>query len=135
MNFPFVVIPVEDGVGWTVQFPDLPGATGFVTDLAQVGQEVATLQQLWLEGLEEDGLKVPKPSYDWDPINRQPGDFTVGTVYTTQEAAELLGLSVRRVNALSNSRGLGELIGKVKVFTKKEIENMKHRTTGRPKMS
>lgn len=134
-QYPFVVIPVEDGSGWTIQFPDLPGATGFVSDISDIGKEVEIVQSLWLDGIEEDGMEVPTPSYDWNPINRQPGDFKVGKVYTTKEAADLLGLSVRRVNALSSSRGLGEMLGKVKVFTQREIENMKSRTTGRPKVT
>lgn len=135
MNYPFVVIPTEEGTGWSIQFPDLPGATGFVTDLDEVGKEVETIQHLWLDGIEDDGLEVPKPTYNWDPVNRQPEDFTVGKVYTTQEAADLLGLSARRVNALSSARGLGQIIGKVKIFTSKEIDNMKKRPVGRPKLS
>lgn len=135
MNYPFVVIPEPDGSGWTVQFPDLPGATGFVENLEDVPSEVLEIQSFWLEDLDNDGRDHPAPSFDWDPIDRQPDDFTVGKVYTTKEVAQLLDLSVRRVNALSSSRGLGELIGKVKVFTQREVENMKHRTTGRPMTS
>lgn len=135
MNYPFVVIPEPDESGWTVQFPDLPGATGFVQKLEDLPSEVLAVQSFWLEDLDKDGREHPAPSHDWDPINRQPDDFTVGKVYTTKEVSELLELSVRRVNALSNARGLGEMIGKAKVFTMREIENMKHRTTGRPKTS
>lgn len=135
MNYPFVVVPEEDGSGWSIQFPDLPGATGFVEKLEDIPSEVTTVQEFWLESLEEDGREHPEPSYDWNPIDRQPEDFTVGKVYTTKEVAELLDLSVRRVNALSNARGLGEMIGKVKVFTMREVENMKNRTNGRPKLS
>lgn len=135
MNYPFVVVPEEDGGGWSIQFPDLPGATGFVENLEDIPNEVATVQALWLGVLADDGRDYPNPSYDWNPINRQPDDFTVGKVFTTQEAAELLDLSVRRVNALSNARGLGKLLGKVKVFTEQEIDNMKHRSAGRPKLS
>lgn len=135
MNYPFVVIPEVEGTGWTIQFPDLPGATGFVTDLKDVPHEVETVQKFWIDCIEDDGREAPTPSFDWNPIDRQPEDFTVEKVYTTQEVADLLNLSTRRVNAISNSRGLGRLLGRVKMFTEKEIDNMKIRTTGRPKVS
>lgn len=135
MNYPFVVIPEEEGAGWTIQFPDLPGATGFVEDLNDVPAEVVSVQKIWLECVEEDGRRAPSPSTDWNPIDRKPDDFTIEKVYTTQEVADLLDLSIRRVNAISNARGLGKLLGRVKIFTAREVDNMKIRTPGRPKIS
>jgi len=48
-------------------------------------------------------------------------------LYTTAQAAEILGLSVRRVRDLSYVRGIGQYIGKTLVFTEKELDNMRNR--------
>jgi predicted RNase H-like HicB family nuclease len=133
--YPFVAIPEDDGSGWTIQFPDLPGATGFARSMEDVGREAKLISEFWLEDLEEDGLDIPVPSTDWDPINRQPEDFRIPKVYTTQEVAELLDISTRRVNALASSRGVGQLLGRAKVFTRDEIQKLKHRQPGRPKLT
>lgn len=133
--YPFVVTPEEDGSGWTIQFPDLPGATGFAESIEDVGREAKSVSEFWLEDLEEDGIDVPEPSKGWNPINRQPEDFRVPKVYTTQEVAALLNISRRRVNALASNRGVGKLIGRAKFFTMSEVQKMKHRQPGRPKLT
>lgn len=130
--YPFVAVPEEDGSGWSIQFPDLPGATGFTENIENIGEEAKIISELWLSDLEEDGIEVPEPSLDWDPINRQPEDFRVDQVFTAKEVADMLNISPRRVNALSTSRGVGKLIGKARVFTSTEVEKLKDRRPGRP---
>lgn len=132
--YPFVAIPEEDGSGWSIQFPDLPGATGFTANIESIGEEAKLVADLWLANLEEDDIEVPVPSLDWDPINRQPEDFKIDHVFTAKEVADILNISPRRVNALASSRGFGRFIGKAKVFTSIEVERLKTRKPGRPKM-
>jgi predicted RNase H-like HicB family nuclease len=133
--YPFVAIPERDGSGWSIQFPDLPGATGFAETIDQIGEEARIVSELWLEGREESGRDLPEPTLDWDPIHRAPEDFNVDHVYTTQEVAELLGVSPRRVNALSTDRGVGTRIGKIKVFTKGDVRKLRQRRPGRPRIA
>lgn len=71
--YPFIAIPEEDGRGWNIQFPDLPGATGFVTSIDDIGREAKIVSSLWLEDLEEDGMDIPAPSFDWYPHHQSVG--------------------------------------------------------------
>lgn len=51
---------------------------------------------------------------------------------STEQAAEELGVSVRRVRALARSRGLGTRIGRDLLFTPEDVDAMRERRPGRP---
>lgn len=133
-KYPFVAVPEEDGSGWTIRFPDLPGAIGFAETWEGVGEEARVVSELWISDLEEDDIPVPAPSLDWDPINRSPDDFHIDAVLTSKEVAELLGVTPRRVNALATTRGVGRIVGGAKVFAPREVAAMRHRIAGRPRL-
>lgn len=126
--YPFIVIPEEDG--WAIQFPDLPGAHGFAESLSEIGPEAETVAQLWIESMRKDGDPIPKPSTDWKPIDHS--SFTLGSLATTKEVAEELGISPRRVRALADDRGLGVRLGNSLAFSRSEIDDMRIRIPGRP---
>lgn len=134
IKYPFVALPEEDGSGWSIVFPDLPGAIGFAEDWDEVGEEARIVAELWIEGEREDGHPIPVPSTDWDPIQRGPNSFRFEELKTTREVAEELGVSHRRVNALSTNRGVGRLIGGVKMFTPHEVGRLQRRDPGRPRV-
>lgn len=133
-KYPFVAIPEEDGSGWTIRFPDLPGAIGFAETLEGVGKEARIVSELWLSDLEEDGIPIPAPSLDWDPIDRSPGDFHIDAMLTSKEVAKLLGVTPRRVNALATTRGVGRFVGGAKMFAPREVAAMRTRIAGRPRI-
>jgi hypothetical protein len=53
-------------------------------------------------------------------------------VYSTQQVADELDVSVRRVRALAKNRGLGKIVGGSYVFTLADIDAMRIREPGRP---
>jgi hypothetical protein len=53
----------------------------------------------------------------------------------TAQAAEMLGITPRRVRALAASRGLGWQTARDWVFTAQEVAAMRERTPGRPAVS
>ena len=53
-------------------------------------------------------------------------------LYTTAEAAALLGVSQRRVRVLAGHRGIGRRIGRAIVFTDADLRAMRDRPVGRP---
>ena len=67
---------------------------------------------------------APPPSSDSGPV--------IGAHWTTADAADQLGISVRRVQALAQSRELGTRRGKTMLFTNADISAMKERRVGRP---
>ncbi|MCO5229492.1 MAG: type II toxin-antitoxin system HicB family antitoxin [Thermomicrobiales bacterium] len=131
MNYPFVVLPEEDG--YSIQFPDLPGANGFAETLADVGHEAETVAQLWIESMQADGDAIPEPTVNWDPIDRT--GISISDLITVARAADELGISERRVRSLATSRDLGTKVGDLIVFSAEEVEAMKERRPGRPKIA
>jgi hypothetical protein len=64
------------------------------------------------------------------------GSRTVNTptLYTAQDAAAILGVSPRRVRALARSRRLGSMLGPLWVFSERDLEGMRIRVPGRPRV-
>uniref|UniRef100_A0A6M3J857 Putative DNA binding, helix-turn-helix domain containing protein n=1 Tax=viral metagenome TaxID=1070528 RepID=A0A6M3J857_9ZZZZ len=54
-------------------------------------------------------------------------------IYTTKDVARILGISTRRVRALTRSRKLGRKMGRDYLYQASDIENMRTRKVGRPK--
>lgn len=55
-------------------------------------------------------------------------------LHTARDVAELLGISVRRVYQLAETRRLGRRLGpRAWVFTDADVDNMRVRKTGRPR--
>ena len=54
------------------------------------------------------------------------------TIFVTAEVAEMLGISVRRVQALAESRHVGTKRGRDLLFSESDIAAMRERRPGRP---
>lgn len=54
-------------------------------------------------------------------------------LYTTAEAAALLGVSQRRVRVLAGHRRLGQRFGRAILFTAADLAAMRDRRVGRPR--
>lgn len=132
-KYPFAAIPEADGSGWSIVFPDIPGVVGFATTWNDIGAEARVILAGWLTGEDEDGHLLPGPTPDWDPIQRQPGDFDMPSLSSSDEVAHELGITKRRVLALAKSRHVGRLVGNTLVFTPDEIDAMRERQPGRPR--
>ncbi|MCO5214959.1 MAG: helix-turn-helix domain-containing protein [Thermomicrobiales bacterium] len=66
------------------------------------------------------------------PTGEEP---VAGAHWTTADVAEQLGVTVRRVQSLARSRGVGIRRGKTLLFTNADIAAMKERKVGRPRKS
>jgi predicted RNase H-like HicB family nuclease len=131
-KYPFAAIPAHGGDGWEIVFPDVPGVVGYAETWEGIGEEARSILSEWLHLEHEDGHSLPAPDYEWNPIKRSPGDFTVPRLYSTDEAANELGVSRRRAAALAKSRQVGQKIGNSLAFTDSDIDAMRERTPGRP---
>lgn len=132
-KYPFAALPTEDGRGWEIVFPDIPGVVGFATTWDAVGTEAETILQIHIEGMIEDGHPIPAPDVEWNPVTRGPDDYRLPETYSSSEVAEMLGITGRRVAALSRSRNLGRMVGGTRVYTLADVEAMRDRRPGRPR--
>jgi hypothetical protein len=55
-------------------------------------------------------------------------------LYTAEDAARILGISPRRIRALAQSRRLGQRLGPLWVFSERDLEGMRVRVPGRPRL-
>lgn len=132
-KYPFVALPTADGDGFEIVFPDIAGVVGFSETWEGIGAEAQSILSEWIELSAEDGHPIPAPSGDWSPIERELGDFTLPDVYSAQDVADVIGVSIRRVYALAKSRNLGQHIGAGLAFTLDDINAMRERKPGRPR--
>lgn len=132
-KYPFAALPVPDGEGWEIVFPDIAGVIGFSETWEGIGEEARSILRDWLEASAEEANPLPAPSGNWDPITREPDDFRLPRLSSTEDVARELGVSVRRVRALAHARGVGQMIGNSLAFTSQDIEEMRQRRkSGRP---
>ena len=55
--------------------------------------------------------------------------MTSPTLYTTQQAADTLGLTTGRVRQLARALGIGRKVGRDHLFTEQDIERLQQRKT------
>lgn len=132
-RYPFVAMPSRDDEGWLIVFPDIPGVVGFATTWDAIGVEAQNILAGWFEGEAEDGHPLPAPTPEWNPVERQPGDYSLPTLYSTEDVANILGVQKRQVQKLAASRSVGSKIANGLVFTPEDIEQMHDRRLGRPR--
>lgn len=72
--YPAVFTPYEEGTGYVVEFPDLPGCTTGGDDMAEALFMAEDAASGWVLGELEDGEPVPKTSMIQD-IKVQEGQF------------------------------------------------------------
>jgi predicted RNase H-like HicB family nuclease len=73
-TYPFSVdlLPKEDGGGYVITFPDLPGC---MSDGETVDEAIANGREAfraWMESLIEDGKPIPEPHGGAEPANEWP---------------------------------------------------------------
>ncbi len=133
-RYSFRVDPSPEG-GWTVWFPDLPGCDGWAATLADLGQEAETVSGMWLESERQRLHPIPAPSLtpgpEWPQGNHIEIDGS-GPLIGVPAAAKMLGVSVRRVQALAKSRSIGRRLGRYLMFTAADIEALRPGLPGRP---
>jgi predicted RNase H-like HicB family nuclease len=123
--------------GWVIWFPDLPGCMSQVDTWQEIGPMAREAFEAWTESVHERGLAVPAPSdtsqtvQTWGAGTPGPATASIPSL-TAAEAAARLGVSVRRVSALADSRGTGTMFGRYRLFSEDDITAMQPRKVGRP---
>jgi len=119
------VVRAKD-TGWTVHFPDLPGARMYTERIEDVGRVAKSLYSHWAESHFRAGLALPEPNAtdmtdQWDLNDPKP---YLELLTTARELSIELGISVTRVHTMARDRGLGTMRGNVRFFTPSEREVM-----------
>jgi len=134
-HYIFRVEPSPEG-GWTVWFPDLPGASGWAATLQEVGCEAEAVSTIWLESEQRRKQPIPAPSPAVGPFWPQGNTIEIdgsGQVTGVPDAAKYLGVSERRVQALAKERGIGRPFGRYLLFNQADLEALRPGAPGRPR--
>jgi antitoxin HicB len=127
---------IEAG-GWVIWFPDLPGCMSQAETWEEIGEMAREAFEAWTESVHERGLTIPAPGdtnqavQAWGADTPEPATASTPSL-TAAEAARRLGVSVRRVSALAESRGTGTMFGRYRLFSEDDITAMQPRKAGRP---
>lgn len=138
-RYPFTATLNEDG-SWYIIFPDLPGIMTSAATWDEIGPTAQEALRLWLQTELEDGHPIPLPTIgrpeDEEPWRNDshlsPEELADVPRLTSQEVANELGLSRRRVLALAKSRELGRKVGRDVLFSEADLDAMRDRQPGRP---
>ena len=127
---------LESG-GWVIWFPDLPGCMSQAETWEEIGPMAREAFEAWTESVHARGLAIPAPRDTSEAVRTwgadRPGPATASTpTLMAAEAAARLGVSVRRVSALAESRGTGTMFGRYRLFSEDDIAAMQPRKAGRP---
>lgn len=95
--YPALFTPWEDGQGYTVEFPDLPGCVTEGETLAEAVQMAEDAASGWLLGEMEDGNVIPAASAPTD-IRPTDGEFVSVVALDMDTYAEKYGNKAVRKN-------------------------------------
>ncbi|MCA9859150.1 MAG: type II toxin-antitoxin system HicB family antitoxin [Thermomicrobiales bacterium] len=129
--YSFIVEANRDNGGWVIFYPDLPGCMTQADTYAEIAEMAEDALRTWLEANLEAGNPIPEPGdfsfagWDWDKPEAK--------LRTTQEVAEMLGVTPRRVLAIAENRGVGRRFGRSVMFSEVDIEAMRPGPAGRPR--
>lgn len=138
--YPFAVVPEPRG-GYDIIFPDLLGCSSYAATLAEIGPMAREAAASWLTSMFARNYPIPAPSTDWDPapvwptepIRRLDGQPEPASepIYTTEDVAELFGVSTSRVRQLATA--FGTKVAGAWMFTPADVVAMQGRPgRGRP---
>lgn len=126
-----------DTGGWVIWFPDLPGCMTQAETFDEIGPMAEDAFRAWVTASFEYGNHIPPPSDTsgdidaWQWPGPTPRSDDAPTI-TAAEAAQRLGVTVRRISALALSRKVGTMFGRYRLFSERDIEAMRERRPGRP---
>lgn len=130
-NYTFIAkADLEDG-GWVIMYPDLPGVMTQADTWDEIGEMAQDALRAWVEAQLEDDRPIPEPSdrdlpeWDWGSVGV--------SLLSTNEVAEQLGVTPRRVLALAADRGVGQRFGRSVMFHPDDLERLRPNPVGRPR--
>lgn len=111
LGYPFTVRPLgeQDGGGWVVEFPDLPGCMADGVTPEDALHEAADAVRSWLETARRHGDPIPEPSRS--DLSAWSGKWVVRTPKTLHrrlaERAKAEGVSLNTLAVTLMAEGLG----------------------------
>ena len=112
LEYPFTLRPLsaEDGGGWLIEFPDLPGCIadgGTPEEAISIGREA---KAAWIAAMREAGRDVPEPG--GDPTTGYSGKWLLRTPKSLHrrlaEQAERENVSLNTLAVTLLAQGIGE---------------------------
>lgn len=132
-NYSFVAAADLDDGGWVIKYPDLPGCITTADSYEEIATQAKGALEAWVEATLRNGDPIPEPSDyplpEWDWAT----EGTDSEVLTTNQVAEHLGVSPRRVRAIAQQRNIGRKIGQTLTFRRAELPKLIPGARGRPR--
>lgn len=132
-NYSFVAAADLDDGGWVIKYPDLPGCMTTADTYDEIATEARAALEAWATSRINHGEPIPEPGnyplpeWDWSD------DGAEGEVMTTEQVAQHLGVTPRRVRAIAVQRRLGKKLGRSLVFHRSELAKLRPGRRGRPR--
>ncbi|HEX6015958.1 MAG TPA: type II toxin-antitoxin system HicB family antitoxin [Geminicoccaceae bacterium] len=111
LGYPFTVRPLSDdeGGGFLIEFPDLPGCMADGATIEEALREGADALRSWVATMREFGRAVPQPT--WDSDRRYSGRWLMRVPRTLHrrlaERAKLEGVSLNALATAILAEGVG----------------------------
>lgn len=142
-QYPFQVIAETSG-GWSIVFPDAPGAGAYAESWDEIGPKAHEGLMLWLTVTAELGRALPEPTKGGEILysatgqarldaESAPFDPATQELFSVRDIAALAGISSGRVRQIALAKHIGQLIGGALIFTHEDLAAFMHRrSAGRP---
>lgn len=135
-GYSYRVTPVDDY--WVIWYPELPGCSTHAKTQEEIGKRAAEVLAVWIESEVEAGHPLPEVTGDGFPAMWGADAYVVDlseerNYLLAADIAPRLGLSRRRVNAIAQARGIGRMVGGIRLFAEDDIEALRPGPPGRPR--
>ncbi|HEX3303416.1 MAG TPA: type II toxin-antitoxin system HicB family antitoxin [Thermomicrobiales bacterium] len=133
--YQFRVAAQDDGT-YAIWFPDLPGCSTSATSVDEIGPVALEVMQLWIESEVEQGRPLPdmskRPDVLWPHEAYLVDEEEAPSYLLARDIASQLGVTERRVSAIAQRRGIGTMVGRLRLFRPDDIEALRPGPVGRP---
>jgi hypothetical protein len=143
-QYPFHALAEPSG-GWTILFPDAPGAGAFAETWEEIGPKALEGITIWLTVSAERGQTLPPPTTVGDFRYSATGQALIDAerplidpakqeLFSVRDVAAYAGISTGRVRQIAGEKHVGTLIGGALIFHREDLRAFTHRRpAGRPR--
>ena len=143
-QYPFHALAEPSG-GWTILFPDAPGAGAFAETWEEIGPKAHEGIVIWLTVSAERGDTLPAPTTIGDFRYSATGQALIDAerprinpekqeLFSARDIAAYTGLSISRVHQIAAENGVGTVVGSARIFNRKDLAKFtERRPVGRPR--
>jgi hypothetical protein len=143
-QYPFHALAEPSG-GWTILFPDAPGAGAYAETWAEIGPKAYEGIVIWLTVSAELGHTLPAPTTVGDFRYSATGQARIDAerpvinpetqeLFSARDIAAYTGLSKSRVLQIADESGVGTRVGGAIIFNREDLAKFtERRSVGRPR--